>query len=158
MRQLTAFVLLGLAVVGYGQSSVRSNIDSQYKKWAKAAVQNDVDTILDILAPDYTLHTYTGKVIARKDYEASLRKRKESKQPTTAYETKIASVSVQGDTAKVISDETSAKATIDPITGKNLKMIHIHRYLDTWIRQAGKWRLQSTVTQVETTKVVPAGK
>jgi hypothetical protein len=115
---------------------------------------NDVDTILSILSPDYTLHTYTGTTIVRKDYEASLRKRKASNKPATIYQTKIAKVSVEGEKALVISDETSAVVSLDPVTSRKVKLIHIHRYLDTWIRLSAKWRLQSTVTQVESTTVV----
>jgi hypothetical protein len=136
-------------------ATVRADIDHQYKRWAQAALSNDVETILAVLAPDYTLHTYTGTVIARKDYEASLRKRRASHQAATAYQTQIASVQVDGATAKVISDETSAKVSVDPVTTKKLKMIHIHRYLDTWVRIGRSWRLQTTVTQIESTKIVP---
>jgi len=116
-------------------------------------VNNDVETILSILAPDYTLHTYTGTTIKRADYETSLRKRKAAKKPATAYETKIASVQVTGATASVVSDETSKTASLDPITNKRVKLIHIHRYLDTWVRSGRVWRLQKTVTTLESTKV-----
>ncbi len=136
-------------------ASVKSDIDKQYHRWAKATLNNDVDTILSVLAADYTLKTYTGTVITREKYEASLRKRKASKEKAAAYETKIASVEVAGSRAKVISDETSSKLTIDPVTNKKLNMIHIHRYLDTWVRSGKTWRLQSTVTQVESTKMEP---
>jgi uncharacterized protein DUF4440 len=154
MRQvvLAAFCLAAMVA----QGSVRSDIDRQYKRWAKAAVTNDVDTILAILAPDYTLHTYTKMVIPRKDYEVSLRKRKASGKPAAAYQTKIVSVTVEGSKASVISDETSDTYSQDPITNKKLKLIHTHRYLDTWIKMGSSWRLQTTITQVEATKVVPA--
>lgn len=152
MRAVALFIFALLTVAAF--ASVRDDIDHQYKRWSRAAVVNDVETILDVLAPDYTLHTYTGTVIPRKAYEASLRKRRDSKQPTTAYQTQIASVTVLGKAAKVISDETSAKVTVDPVTLKKLKMIHIHRYLDTWVKTGRSWRLQTTVTQVESTKVV----
>ena len=152
--KLLWLVALGFSI-GVASASVRSDIDHQYKRWSKAALTNDVETILAVLAPDYTLHTYTGTVIPRKAYEASLRKRRESKQAATAYQTRIASVSVSGGVAKVISDETSAKLTVDPVTAKKLKMVHIHRYLDTWVKIGHNWRLQTTITQIESTKIVP---
>jgi len=136
------------------QASVKDDIDHQYKRWGRAALVNDVETILSVLAPDYTLHTYTGTVITRKDYEASLRKRKASNKPATVYVTKMFSLAVEGATAKVISDETSENPSVDPITNKKLRLIHIHRYQDTWIKSNGAWRLQTTITQVESTKVV----
>lgn len=148
------FALL-FVCAGFASASVKSDIDRQYKRWGKAALVNDVDTILNVLTPDYTLHTYTGTVIPRVKYEASLRKRKAENKPATVYETSMASISVTGDVAKVISDETSNNMSVDPITNKKLKLIHIHRYLDTWVRTKGVWRLQTTITQVESTKVVP---
>jgi hypothetical protein len=147
-------VLAFLALGVFAQASVSGDIDRQYKRWGRAALTNDVDTILSILAPDYTLHTYTGVTIPRKDYEASLRKRKASGKPATAYVTKIAKVTVEGKKALVISDETSATVSKDPITNQKVKLIHIHRYLDTWVRGGSAWRLRSTVTQVESTTVV----
>ena len=136
-------------------ASVRDDIDHQYKRWGRAALVNDVDTILDILAPDYVLHTYTGTAIPRKNYEASLRKRKAANKPATVYETSMFAITVTGDTALVTSDETSNNLSVDPITNKKVKLVHIHRYLDTWIRIRGAWRLQKTITTVESTKVVP---
>lgn len=153
MRASTSF-FVSVLVCASALGSVRSDIDHQYKRWGRATVKNDVDTILSILSPDYTLHTYTGTTIPRKDYEASLRKRKASKKPATAYQTKIAKVTVEGKKALVISDETSAVVSVDPVTSRKVKLIHIHRYLDTWVRQSSKWRLQTTVTQVESTTVV----
>lgn len=148
------FALL-LICLDLASASVRSDIDRQYKRWGKAALVNDVDTILDVLTPDYTLHTFTGTVIPHVKYEASLRKRKAENKPATVYETSMASITVTGEVAKVISDETSNNMSVDPITNKKLKLIHIHRYLDTWVRTKGVWRLQTTITQVESTKVVP---
>jgi ketosteroid isomerase-like protein len=149
-------MLLTAGFVSSAQASVRADIQRQYHRWAKAALSNDVDTILSILAPDYTLHTYTGTTIARADYEASLRKRKAANKPATAYQTKINSVRVGGSTASVISDETSEAVSLDPITNKKVKLIHIHRYLDTWIRSGGLWRLRTTITQIESTTVLPS--
>lgn len=134
-------------------ASVRSDIERQYKRWAKAALTNDVDTILEVLSPEYTLRTYAGQTILRKDYEASLRKRKAANQPSSAYETKIVSLEVKGETAMVISDETSEKDSVDPITNKKVKLIHLHRYLDTWVKMGRAWRLRSTYTQTESTKL-----
>jgi len=156
MKRLT-FVVVLTAILGSGAcASVRSDIQRQYTRWARAALSNDVDAILSILAPDYSLHTYTGTTINRTDYEASLRKRKAANKPATAYETKINNVTVEGSTALVISDETSEAVSLDPVTNKKVKLIHIHRYLDTWIRSGKGWRLRTTITKVESTTVAPA--
>ena len=142
-------------LISTGHASVRSQIQSQYRRWAKAAVSNDVDTVLSILAPDYALHTYTGTTISRDKYEASLRKRKAENKSASQYQTKINSVKVAGETAAVVSDETSQAVSLDPVTNKKVKLIHIHRYLDTWVHLSGRWRLRNTVTTVESTTVAP---
>ena len=142
-----------LALAALVNASPRTEIEQQYKRWGKAALKNDADTILSILAPEYTLKTYAGKVISRKDYATSLRKKKAEGKPIDAYETKILSVKIVAGTAQVTSDETTKKRTKDPITGKSVVILHIHRYLDTWVRSGGVWRLRSTVTQQELTEL-----
>ena len=144
--------LISAIVVLQPAETVRAQIQRQYNRWGKAAKTNDVETILAILTPDYTLKPYSGAVIPLKAYEASLRKRKKENKPVDAYETKILNLTVSGKTARVTSDETSRKATVDPITKSRVSIVHIHRYLDTWVLMGGKWRLRSTVTQKEITR------
>ncbi len=133
--------------------SVRRQIERQYQNWATAALTNDVDGVLSILAPSYTLTTFDGKVIPLEKYEVSLRKRKASGQKPDGYKTSIESLDVKGDGAVVISLETSIKDTPDPITNKIQKLVHVHQYRDTWSHESGSWKLVSTVTLVEKTSV-----
>jgi ketosteroid isomerase-like protein len=146
---------LGITACAWCAQPPKDAIERQYKRWEQASLTNDVDAVLAILAPDYTLKTFTGKVIAHDAYEASLRKRKASGKPSTGYETVMVDCKVSGPSAAVISDETSTNIAPDPVTNKDMKLIHIHRYLDTWARIDGEWRLRSTVTQVEKTKIFP---
>ncbi len=148
--------LISAIVVLQPAETVRAQIQRQYNRWGKAAKTNDVETILAILTPDYTLKPYSGAVIPLKAYGASLRKRKKENKPVDAYETKILNLTVSGKTARVTSDETSRKATVDPITKSRVSIVHIHRYLDTWVLMGGKWRLRSTVTQKEITRTEKA--
>ena len=132
---------------------VRPQIERQYKSWATATLTNNVDRVLAILAPDYTLQTFTGKVITRKMYEQSLRKRKAENKPASAYTTRMKSINVVGATATVVSEELSKSPAVDPITNERQILVHIHEYNDTWVRIAGVWRLRSTVTKLEKTTV-----
>lgn len=153
---MKALVVISLGLLAtLSSASIRSDIEGQYKRWATAAKTNDVDTILSILTPSYTLRTYTGKVISYADYRASLEKRKRTNQPSDAYETSIHALTITVSSAEVISDETSSKESQDPVTGKKLRIIHIHRYRDLWLKAGATWRLNSTETQQESTKVVP---
>jgi hypothetical protein len=63
---------------------------------------------------------------------------------------------VDSSNAKVVSLEKMISGTLDPITGKTQAIIHIHRYLDTWVKSGSVWRLQSTVTQLESTTIGPS--
>lgn len=139
------FVILGLALpltLGVCLADVRSEIEGQYKKWAKAAMANDVDSVLTILAPDYVLVTYTGDKIQYEAYVASLRKRKADKLPAQKYTTKLIKLTPMDGEVEVTSEETSL--TLKP---KPLK--HIHRYRDTWIKSASGWLLRRTFTESE---------
>ena len=136
-------------------TDVRRTIQNQYKRWSRAALTNDVESILTILAPNYTLHTYSGKVIDHKTYESSLRERKKQNKPASVYDTHIERMSIHGDNAIVVSNETSSNTSVDPITNKKLRLMHIHKYSDSWVKIRGEWRLQKTITQAESTKVVP---
>lgn len=152
-RILGVMLLLASALASAHGGSARSAIEAQYKRWARAALNNDVEGVLAILAPGYALRAFDGTVIERKAYEASLRKRKAEGQKPAAYTTSIETLTVSGNGATVLSLETSVKATADPITNKVQKLVHIHRYRDVWIRASGRWRLASTVTLLEKTTI-----
>lgn len=154
MRRFLGLLLLMATALSlaYGESA-RGAIEGQYKRWARAALNNDVEGVLGILMPGYTLRTFDGTVIERKAYEASLRKRKAEGQKPAAYSTSIETLSVSRQRATVLSLETSVKATADPITNKVQKLVHIHRYRDVWVRTSGRWRLASTVTLLEKTTI-----
>jgi hypothetical protein len=148
---MVVICVMGCAVLA--GASVKSDIEQQYKAWVRSSLKLDVDGVLAVLTPEYTLKTFDGKVIPLKNYEVSLRQRKAKGIKPANYTTEIKSLEEAGDEAKVISLETSITDTPDPITNKVQKVIHIHEYLDTWKRMGRKWRLASTVTQVERTTI-----
>ncbi len=143
-----------LATLSFGGGrSIRATIEGQYKRWVAASLHNDVDGVLAILTPDYTLTTFDGKVIPLSKYEVSLRKRKASGQKPASYQTSIQSLSVAGPVATVISNEISTNTALDPITNKTQRLEHMHQYRDIWVRTQGTWRLSQTVTLLEKTTV-----
>ncbi len=147
---LVAASMIGKASAG---DSVRSKIQTQYKRWVAASMRLDVDGVLAILTPDYTLKTFDGKLIPLKMYEQSLRKRKATGQKPNAYTTTIQSLEKAESAATVISWETSVTDTPDPITNKIQKVIHVHQYRDIWTNLRGTWKLASTVTLLEKTTI-----
>jgi len=155
LKRLSLSLIFLIVSVALCAASVRSAIERQYQRGVKATLSNDVDTVLAILTPDYTIKTYTGQVIQFKVYASGLKKKKASGQKPSAYTTKIKDLKVNGSTATVISLETTVTTAVDPITNEKKKLLHTHQYLDTWVKMASVWRLKSTVTQTETTTVEP---
>ncbi len=153
---LARFSILSVAAVvlapsAHAHSTVRKALERQYQAWAHAAVKNDVDCILGILAPEYTLTTFAGKVIPYANYKKSLLARKASGKPSTAYTTRICDLSVASRSATVRSEEISISVARDPILQKDVKIVHTHQYIDKWRNTGRVWRLVSTVTTLEKT-------
>ena len=155
---LRAFVLL-LCLL-QGPSEARKQIQARYDAWSKAYMANDVETLLGMLAPEYTLTTVDGTLIKRSEYEAKLRLRKAANADTTKYATKILSLKMLGPMpggrpevggridagAEVIARESMTSM----VDGK--KVVHEHDYRDTWNHIGNSWLLAGTVTLKERTR------
>ena len=150
-RAATPHFLKLMAMSSVAHTVVRKALERQYQSWAHAAVTNDVDRILAILAPEYTLKTFAGKVITYDNYKKSLLARKAAGKPSTAYTTRICDLTVAPHAATVRSEEISISLAKDPILLKDVKIVHTHQYIDRWREQGRVWRLCSTVTTLEKT-------
>jgi hypothetical protein len=135
MRPL-AFVLILLAVAAAPAQTWKS-IQSQYDRFAKAYVANDVKAMLGILSSTYTLTNEDGRTIDYKAYKAQLEERKERGLVSSAYTVQILSLDRKGDTATLATKEVTKG-----IGGTE----HVHRYRDVWKLEQGVWRLASTTT------------
>ena len=131
----------------------RSAIQLQYDAWSKAYMAHDVDTLLAILAPDYTLKTAKGALIVRSEYEVMLKLRKAKHSDTTHYSTELLRITLRGGVAAIWSRETTTDPGVNGATGKAEPISYLHDYVDLWIYSNGEWLLRSTVTQKET--VIP---
>lgn len=134
------------------RASIREELQKQYDRFAKAYVQNDVETLLSILAPDYTLKDSKGKTTTFAQYKDILKKRKADNKKTSAYKTILTDVKVKGETALATTMEKNDTTEDDPNTGELRKVVHIHQYKDTWIRLKGGWRLKRTESAGERTE------
>ncbi len=110
---------------------------------------NDVDALLSMLTPDYTLTTVDGAVIKHGEYEATLRLRKSAHSDTKKYATRILAIKVSGETAEVEARETMTGQMKDASTGKVAMFVHEHDYSDTWTHSTGVWLLRKTITLKE---------
>jgi len=116
----------------------------------------DVETLVGLLSPDYTLTDALKHTMAYDVYVAKLRLIKGLARDSVKYSTAIKSLSVHGDIAVVVSVETMASPFADAKTGHAMTSLHRHEYLDSWIHYDAGWRLRRTVTRKESTELSPA--
>jgi len=131
------------------EPEARRSIQQQYNSWSKAYMAHDVDTLLGILAPTYTLKTAQGKFINYPEYAVMLKLRKLKHSDTTRYTTEILRITLKDGVAAIFSRETTTDPGLNQKTGKSEPVSYQHDYIDLWIYKAGKWQLRSTVTQRE---------
>jgi ketosteroid isomerase-like protein len=136
MKKLGFFLLLS-TVTATCRADVRSEIQANYDRFAKAYVQNDVKTMLAIVSPDYTLVNEDKKLITLSEYKVQLEKRRKEGKKSQLYTVKIVSLKQNGNE---VSIETMETVTSGPGAAKK------HHYLDGWVRTPSGWRLISTET------------
>jgi hypothetical protein len=139
---------LTLAVVAVlvlaGQDTVLEQIQQQYDRFAVAYVKNDVMSMLRVLDPSYEIVDIDGTIIPMAKYRTILEGRKQRGQKVAGYSVRIIKLSLSGQTATAMSEETSAA-----IGAQNVKVIKVHQYEDTWAHHRGSWRLKRSKTLKE---------
>lgn len=146
-------VRLGVMILVSGShaaTDTQKQIQAQYNRWSRAYMSHDVDTLLDILSPDYTLTSVDKDVMSYATYKAYLELKRKTPKDATEYKTRILKLVQSGERAVVTSEEAMTTAGTDP-SGKKVVSVHKHVYSDTWVHEATTWRLLSTVTQREST-------
>lgn len=136
-----------VAALANAHSDVRKEIQRQYDRWSVAYMSNDLDTLLDILSPDYTLTTYDRDTMKYGAYVSYLKLRKSNPRDLTQYGTRIKKLATKGPIVEVDAIETMTSTLAE---GRGLS-IHRHEYLDRWKHSDKGWRLQSTTTVLEST-------
>ncbi len=131
----------------------KADIQAQYNRWSKAYMANDVETLLDILAPDYLLINIKKEETTREKYAAYLKLRAKSVVDITKYKTDIRRLKRTDNIAEVTSIETMETPREDPETHAKQTVLHRHEYLDEWVLGDSVWRLRKTTTIKESTLV-----
>lgn len=116
-------------------------------------MNHNSEVLVAILSPDYTLVTSTKATLDYPTYTAKLRLLKELPPETTRYSTAIRNLTIKGDQAEVLSEESMKSKGVDPRTKKPVWVDHRHLYRDSWIQYDAGWRLRKTVTQKESTTI-----
>lgn len=145
MRLAVALLCLMLAPAAGAQTAIRKAIQAQYDRWSKAYMANDINTLLDILAPDYILININNDVMNYGTYKAYLKLRKGGPKDVTRYSTQIQKLKVSGGYAETDSIESMVT------TAGGHRVVHRHEYLDKWRLAGTIWRLAGTVTIKEST-------
>lgn len=133
------------------QEEVKAAIQKRYDEWSKAYMAHDVDKLLAILSPGYTLKTTKGAVITLPEYKTMLNVRKQKHDDTTKYSTEIQRITLHDGVAAIYARETTTSQKVNKDTGKTEDTSYQHDYIDVWELRDGKWFLKSTVTVKEQT-------
>jgi hypothetical protein len=150
---LAVLAVCALASSAGAQTDVRKAIQAQYNRWSKAYMANDVDTLLDVLLPEYTLTGVDKNVMTYATYRAYLDLKRKTPKTTTRYSTSIHGLTVHGNDADV--DSIESMVTEKRIkSGPLLVSTHLHEYIDKWRFSGKTWRLASTVTIKESNYTV----
>jgi len=113
---------------------------------------NDVDTLLKILSPDYTLTSIDKETLTYGVYKAYLLLKAKGPKDTTRYSTFIRKLTEKNGDAEVDSVETMITRKADK-TGRSVLTTHRHVYSDKWRLSGGEWLLYRTVTLKESTRI-----
>lgn len=135
------------------EDQARNEIKVQYDAWSAAYMKNDVDKLLSILDPGYTLKAANGQVITHSEYAVMLNLRKKKGPDTTRHSTQILRLTLHDGVAAIFARETTTSKRFNPNTKKEQTVDSQHDYVDAWVYSHGKWLLRSTVTQRETTQI-----
>jgi len=126
-----------LALCAGAMSQTWAAIAKQYDRFATAYLANDVNVMLSILSPTYTLEDEAGTKTDYRAYRTQLERRRDQGVVSSAYTVHILSLERKGDTAIL-----GTKEVTKGIGGAE----HVHRYRDIWKLEKGVWRLASTTT------------
>lgn len=147
---LCSFPFLAGADSATSTSTARVALQKRYDQWSAAYLKNDAAVLLRILSPDFSLKTGGGRVLARAQYEAILRKRKPDASGTRTYETRIKRLVLSKDAhvATAFTTETITEKTLSVPGSKRppTRITHLHDYRDRWIWHGGQWLLLSSET------------
>ncbi len=136
---------------------VRIEIQHQYDRWSKAYMTQDVNVLLEILSPDYSLTTGDKDELSYKTYAAYLKLKAKGPKDITHYKTIIKSFNLSSSTADVVAIETMTTELADRTNAKGQLSVHQHEYLDRWQSFDHTWRLLKTTTLHESTKIERKG-
>ncbi len=135
----------------------KTAIQKRYNEWSKAYKSHDLNTLFQILTPDYVIKTAKGATITHDEYAVMLKLRKQKHSDTTLYRTEIVRMTPRDGVAAVWSREITTDPGLNQKTGKSEPVSYQHDYIDLWVHSKGTWKLRSTSTQKEQIVKAPSG-
>ena len=120
------------ATLDYWDEDPGSAVKSLERKWQKALVNKDVDTINDLLARDFVATSSTGKVGSKSTVLNAIRRDKNDYKSADA---RGMSVRMLGPRVAVVTGIATETGTTPD--GKSFR--NSRRFTDTWMLRNGKW-------------------
>ncbi|MDQ2747226.1 MAG: hypothetical protein M3T96_08210 [Acidobacteriota bacterium] len=140
-----AFLILALALVGFGYASrtfntddTRKELEAVYAKIDKAIVESDMETLESLLADDYE-KTDGDKIIKRPEAVAEMKKSLESVKEVKSCKTTIDKIQqVEGN--QIVDYTQVAKIVVVGSDGKDKIMDFTNHGRDWWVKgEDGEW-------------------
>jgi acetyl esterase/lipase/ketosteroid isomerase-like protein len=156
MKTLTLLVLsltlCGCASTGAAQREIQAAIDASIE----ADRQRDLAARLELLTPDFEIVTLDGRVLRRADVERGIASfHKATIEFSTATHTTIEKISVNGDTATVLTNQHLVRTVRGP-AGTPVERVSNIRHRETWVHTPHGWKTKR-VEETEQGPVTVAG-
>jgi ketosteroid isomerase-like protein len=138
MKRITTLLLV-LAAISFANAQIKKThrndkVESELKElvrlWDAASVNRDAKTLDRLLADEFTL---SG--VSKTEYLAFI------KSPDTLIESAVSDdfdIRVYKDMAVLIARDTITSQR------NGLKVVEVYRYIDVWVRRAGRWQCVAT--------------
>ena len=120
------------AALDYWDDDPRSAVKSLERKWQKALVNKDVETINDLLAKDFVATSSTGRVGSKSTLLNAIRRDKNDYKSADARDMSVRMLGPRVAVVTGIATETGTTAD-----GKSFR--NSRRFTDTWMLRNGKW-------------------
>lgn len=148
-RLIPLLVIFGAAVAATAQNA---ELKACYDKLRKCMMSKDVNGMFAMCSPDMTW-TEGGKTTKQADLRKEIEMQFKSTQKYDELTFKLSKVTIKGNTAVVVCDN-SVKATVLPPGSKKTSMIvSKSTSIDTWVKGKHGWMVKSVVVQKNDTTV-----
>ena len=140
----TPFLLAALMVactpsISPGTTDVRREIQASLQRTVDATLAEDIDAYMAELPPDLKIYDESGSIVTREQQRANVLRDWSIIEKTTSLTHTIDEISVQGDTATVVTSQRWERQMLRPDGTAVDTVLTTQRHEETWRRSNGRW-------------------